>query len=38
MAEDVGGRSGRTVTLDAKTGTVLVRQAGGEPKVLAVLS
>lgn len=37
-AEDTGGKSGRTVSLDAKTGTVSVRQAGGTPAVLTVLN
>lgn len=38
VGEDVGGKSGRTVSLDSVTGTVYVRQAGGAPSVLAVLS
>lgn len=37
-AEDTGGKSGRTVVLNADTGTVSVRQAGGSPVVLAVLN
>lgn len=38
VSEDVGGKSGRTVSMDSKTGTVSVRQAGGPLTVLAVLS
>jgi len=35
VGEDVGGKSGRTVVFDAETGRITVRQAGGEPKLLA---
>lgn len=38
IAEDTGGKTGRTVTMDANTGEVSVRQAGGQPKVLTILS
>ena len=34
VAEDVGGKSGRTVFLDAKTGDVTVKQVGGMEKCL----
>jgi chemotaxis protein CheD len=30
LASDVGGKSGRTVTLDAKTGEMIVKQVGGK--------
>lgn len=37
VAEDVGGKHGRTLIFNTKTGEVLVKQAGGTPKVLAEL-
>jgi chemotaxis protein CheD len=37
IAEDIGGKSGRTLSMDATTGRVMVKQAGGEMKLLADL-
>ena len=38
VAEDVGGKSGRTVVLDAATGDVTVKQVGGQDKRLVNLA
>ncbi|MCL5104556.1 MAG: chemotaxis protein CheD [Armatimonadetes bacterium] len=38
VAEEVGGRSGRTIVLDAATGEVMVKQAGGTARLLAKLT
>ncbi len=38
VAEDVGGGSGRTVTLNTSTGDVSVKQVGGVEKHLANLA
>jgi len=38
VAEDTGGKQGRTVTFDAATGTVTVRTAGGPEGLLADLA
>ncbi|MCE5198515.1 MAG: chemotaxis protein CheD [Armatimonadota bacterium] len=38
VAEDIGGKSGRTVTMNTSTGEIMVKQAGGEPKLLANLT
>ncbi len=38
LAEDVGGKVGRTVTFNADTGEVGVKQVGGEEKPLAKLA
>lgn len=38
IAEDVGGKSGRTVTLDSTTGEVVVKQVGGVETLLARLA
>ena len=38
VAEEVGGRCGRTVTLEAETGRVLVRAIGAEETLLVDLS
>jgi chemotaxis protein CheD len=38
VAEDTGGKSGRTVSLNAVTGEVVVKQAGVEERRLASLS
>jgi chemotaxis protein CheD len=38
IAEDIGGKSGRTLALNAATGEVMVRQAGGASGLLAKLS
>lgn len=38
VAEDVGGKTGRTVTVDSATGEVTVRQVGGVERPLAMLS
>lgn len=38
VAEEVGGKSGRTIVLDSTTGDVTVKQAGGVSKVLAKLA
>ncbi|MCE5315126.1 MAG: chemotaxis protein CheD [Armatimonadota bacterium] len=35
VAEDIGGKSGRTLTMDATTGCIMVKQAGNEGKLLA---
>ncbi|MHB9036500.1 MAG: chemotaxis protein CheD [Armatimonadota bacterium] len=37
VAEDIGGKSGRTLSMDASTGRIMVKQAGGEMKLLADL-
>lgn len=37
-AEDVGGKTGRTVSLDSQTGEVFVKQVGGIEKPLTRLS
>lgn len=37
VAEDIGGKSGRTVTLSATTGDVVVKQAGTDERRLANL-
>lgn len=37
-AEDTGGNTDRTITLDATTGTIYVRKKAGPTRVLAVLS
>lgn len=38
VAEEIGGKSGRTVSLNAVTGEVVVKQAGVEERRLAYLS
>ncbi|MGQ9455684.1 MAG: chemotaxis protein CheD [Armatimonadota bacterium] len=37
VAEDVGGKHGRTMIFNVETGHVLIKQAGGTPKILARL-
>lgn len=38
VAEDVGGKSGRTVSLNARTGEVTVKAVGGDTKFLTNLA
>jgi chemotaxis protein CheD len=38
VAEDVGGKTGRTVTMDSATGEITVRQVGGVERPLTRLS
>lgn len=38
IAEDIGGKSGRSVTFDAATGEVIVKLVGGEDRHLASLA
>lgn len=38
IAEDIGGNSGRTIAFNSVTGDVVVRQVGGEDRVLVNLA
>lgn len=37
LAQDIGGKSGRTMCMDSATGVVTVKTSGSEPQVLAKL-